>query len=825
MSDRTRERDLVLAPNEYAFISDQTKGNINVYVGPYKTSLANTDQPVYFDASSKRFIRCSLEESTKLFAVAPEGWYIVLKNPSRESDHPTNGTVNNLSQLEIGHKVNFPGPRAFALWPGQMTRVIKGHHIRSNQYLLVRVYDEESARQSWSEAVIKPQGGDGGAEVIESSEALTMGQQLVIKGTDVSFYIPPTGIEVVPDSHGNYVREAVTLERLEYCILLDEDGNKRFIQGPAVVFPEPTERFVRRHNSRKFRAIELNELSGIYVKVIAPYSEDGVDYEVGQELFLTGADTMIYFPRPEHAIIRYGERELYYAVAIPAGEGRYCLDRKKGQIGLVRGPRMFLPDPRNEIIVRRVLSDNQVSQWFPGNTEARDYNLNLQRIKDKSAGGEYVLDEKVRQQATRAKGKRSREEATEGFAGDEIDRRTQFTPPRTITLDTKYDGAVTISPWTGYAVQVVSKSGERKVIVGPQTYLLAYDETLESMKLSKGTPKSDDHVLKTVYLRVKHNKLSDLVEAETSDLCRVTLRLSYRVNFEGEPDRWFDVENYVKFLTDHMRSILRNAVKRKGVQEFYANAIQIIRDTVLGEPGEDGKRKGRVFPENGMRIYDVEVLDVKLGDSAIERMLTEAQHAVVSQTLELAAERRELQFVKESEALKREIMETQAATLERELELRNQEIAKRLVVRLSELSADHDTQQKRLEASREEQEAMIGINDLQLQIKKSRSDLELSVEEAKLLQRIKEIESEVAAVVEKANAVSPDLVAALQAFSDRAMVERVSESMAPLAILGGGSVAEVVSNLLKGTALEQVTRYLPSPSASSSGSPDDEESE
>ena len=61
MSERSRERDLVLAPNEYAFISDQTKGNINVYVGPYKTSLANTDQPVYFDASSKRFIRCSLE--------------------------------------------------------------------------------------------------------------------------------------------------------------------------------------------------------------------------------------------------------------------------------------------------------------------------------------------------------------------------------------------------------------------------------------------------------------------------------------------------------------------------------------------------------------------------------------------------------------------------------------------------------------------------------------------------------------------------------------------------------------------------------------------
>jgi hypothetical protein len=42
------------------------------------------------------------------------------------------------------------------------------------------------------------------------------------------------------------VRDAVTLERLEYCILLDENGNKRFIQGPAVVFPAPTETFVER---------------------------------------------------------------------------------------------------------------------------------------------------------------------------------------------------------------------------------------------------------------------------------------------------------------------------------------------------------------------------------------------------------------------------------------------------------------------------------------------------------------------------------------------------------------------------------------------------
>ena len=69
--------------------------------------------------------------------------------------------------------------------------------------------------------------------------------------------------------------------------------------------------------------------------------------------------------------------------------------------------------------------------------------------------------------------------------------------------------------------------------------------------------------------------------------------------------------------------------------------------------------------------------------------------------------------------------------------------------------------------------------------------------------RLSEKKAEVEAVVQKASAVSPDLIAALQSFGDQAMVEKVAESMAPLAILGGDSVAEVLGKLLKGTVLEK----------------------
>ncbi len=98
-----------------------------------------------------------LEQATQSFAVAPVGWYLVLKNPTRDSSHPKTGAINNLAELEVGRKVNLPGPAAFALWPGQMVRVLQGHHLRSNQYLVVRVYDEEAAKANWKNAVIKPQ--------------------------------------------------------------------------------------------------------------------------------------------------------------------------------------------------------------------------------------------------------------------------------------------------------------------------------------------------------------------------------------------------------------------------------------------------------------------------------------------------------------------------------------------------------------------------------------------------------------------------------------------------------------------------------------------
>src|SRR3989344_4203688 len=137
--DRDRDRDLVLPPNTFAYVLDSTKGKVSVYVGPFKNSLSNTDQLVIFDAQSKRFVEVSdLNGATQTFAIAGEGQYIVLSNPAvrrEEGFFPTKGATSDAVDLEVGRKINIPGPATFPLWPGQTAQTIDGHHLRHNQYL------------------------------------------------------------------------------------------------------------------------------------------------------------------------------------------------------------------------------------------------------------------------------------------------------------------------------------------------------------------------------------------------------------------------------------------------------------------------------------------------------------------------------------------------------------------------------------------------------------------------------------------------------------------------------------------------------------------
>jgi major vault protein len=749
--------------------------------------------------------------------LVPEGHYLILENPAVDASgglaFPIAGN-NSPTKLQTGRKIVIAGPMTFPLWPGQFAKAISGHHLRSNQYLVVRVYNGEQATKA------------AGTVGEKEGTALVNGQLFVIKGTEVPFFIPATGFEVLAENN-NYVREALTLERLEYCILLAESGDKRFERGPQVVFPEATEQFMTKNGSKKFKAIELNDQMGLYIKVIAEYEvEDGVEAPegtpdggefvyngakylfqgdkvfsiAGEELFITGKDQRIYYPRAEHGLITYKdpkgnfERERYYGIAIPKGEGRYVLVKDIGDVETVNGPKIFLPDPRNQVIVRRVLDAKTVALWYPGNQEAIDYNENLRELLGESDDN-YVADALVRSASIgtergfnrnlkASKAIAASTPVPDSFEGDKMSRGTQFTPPPSITLNTKYDGVPTISPYVGYAVQVVNKSGDRRVVVGPDSILLAYDETLAVLELSTGKPKNTDSLLRAVYLRVDNNIVSDIVRAETKDLVNVDVKLSYRVNFLREhKDKWFSVENYVKFLCDHMRSRLKGAIKQLGVKEFIENSTAIVRDTVLGTKVE-GETRSFTFAENGMSVYDVEVLGATISDDKIAGLLRNAQQTSVTTAINLSTEEAALEAKKRSTAIQTEVADLEHGLATHRLELASELEKAQAEQTMARLQEDIANFAAKMTAKVNEQDQLDAIAGAALARRKGEEDYTISLER----QRVEHFES-------RMKAFAPGLIEAMNTLGNTEFATKLSTAIAPLALheqMGLGTTMEKV---------------------------------
>jgi len=839
MSDtRDREkREIALAPGSYAYMQDTTKGIVKTYVGPTVINQTGTEVPVIWNAAAGQFDKCgTLEDAVKLSPVAVEGSYLILDNPAKDSKHPTEGVCSS-PDLDVGRKINIPGPCMFALWPGQEAKVVEGHQLRSNEYLLVRVYNEEEARKNWTNAVMKPASGDTpAAPVAQVPVDLTVGKLFIIRGTEVSFYIPPTGVGVVPEGKDAqnrpvFVRDALTLEKLEYSILVDENGSKRYEKGPQVVFPRPTEAFRKDEKGNvKFRAIELNEIQGLHIKVISAYTDEaGKQHKEGDELFLTGKDTSIYFPREEHSLIKYDGKSKHFATAVPTGEGRYVMDRITGEIRMVKGPAMLLPDPRHEVIVRRALSDNQSGLWYPGNSESLEYNRVLRNIQLQApttragAISEGDFERGAKKGLAKARSgapvavavaayttsnaalmDASMVSGDQNHVGDEFSRGSTYTSPRTVTLNTKFEGVPAIDVWTGYALMVVSKSGKRRVEKGPATVLLHYDESLEVLELSTGKPKTTDSLLRTVYLRVTNNKVSDKVNVETNDHVGIELSMSFRVNFEGDEARWFEADNYVKLLCDHIRSVLKGAIKKAKIEGFYINAVDTIRDLILGEKDETGKRLGMFFPENGMRVTDVEVLGVKIQDERIHKMLNEAQHEVVRSNIELSNARRDLTVTQEKEDIARKVAETKTTTTVAQHRLETTLVSSQLDVFMAKIAATLKQHEENKRAQAAEQEIKDLVFDKDLARKKRQTDQEAVFAKEELERRLELFRAEVKGTIDRFAAAQGGFSEALLALGHEETVVKVAEALSVQNFLGGKNFADVVQHVFAGTPLQHL---------------------
>jgi major vault protein len=874
MPPQDQSREILLQPGSYVFLQKEGSGVMTVHVGPCAVNATGQDRPVKFDQKAGKFHYTGLDNAAELFPRANQGDYVILENPAEDGTFASQTGQNQAKQLKYGRRIVIPGPWTNALWPGQAATVVSGHRLRTNQYLVAMIYDEKEAQDNWSKAVVKAaeitsdeekDAQTTKPEIINAKglpvpESFAVGTRIVIRGTDVSFFIPPTGVEVLKDERGECVREAVTLGQLEYACLIDESGKKEFPKGPKVVFPKPTQVFdTDSKGRRKFRPLELNTINGIHLKVTANFTGDDLEklpgpdgkrpqrtYTEGEELFITGKTLQIYYPREELAIIEYGQgNRKHYSTAIPKGEARYIIGRETGVIDTVAGPSMKLCDPRKEIMVRRVLSPAECELMYPGNREALQYNLELAAAQSEQPSGrsgfvsegDYQKRNLIKARAaTRGLGQErggaqhfglesSRPMAdmlmadfneedtfepeqvgTEGHTGGTIARGTQYTQPRKLVLNTKYDGVPKIEIWPGSAVLIVGAEGERRVEIGPKKLLLKYEETFGHMSVSTGTPKSADKLLKIGYLQIHQNQVGDLIEVESSDHVRARIKLSLRVNFEGETDedrlKWFQVDNYIKYLTDHVRSIIAGTAKKFTIGELKAKHVEIVRDAILGakpeatEENADPHRPGMFFDANNMRVVECEVEPLQLVDASIAGLLQQAEMEVVKSDITLAQERKRLEVEQERQRIRQQTLKVQAETQTIQAELEAAQVKLALTTALIKLDSElqQATQQEQIAA--QNQKVADVAHDADLARRKADQDANMEYRQKEQELKLQAVITEAEAAVKRFQAAQGNLSETLVALQRDDLTAKLAQAFNLERFISGDSVDTALSRLL-----------------------------
>ncbi len=104
MAERdVRERDILVASNEYAYVQDLTKGDIVLYVGPTKISLSNTERLV--ELRNDRFAPVRGDDTAGgvlPFVHASSAQYLVLENPAKDAAARAVKGSNSAIELAVG---------------------------------------------------------------------------------------------------------------------------------------------------------------------------------------------------------------------------------------------------------------------------------------------------------------------------------------------------------------------------------------------------------------------------------------------------------------------------------------------------------------------------------------------------------------------------------------------------------------------------------------------------------------------------------------------------------------------------------------------------
>jgi len=291
-------------------------------------------------------------------------------------------------------------------------------------------------------------------------------------------------------------------------------------------------------------------------------------------------------------------------------------------------------------------------------------------------------------------------------------------------------------------------------------------------------------------------------------------------------DRWFNHENYIQFIVDRLRSIIRSRCRSVSLSTLWPQLPSVLRDTLLGER-KDGARPGRLFTENGTLLTEVEVLGAEIEDREVAALMQKVQ----TESVTLAIGDRKAQESLASAKLRADV-ERQTQELLGEARVRAaklDEISRKLAHEAAMAAArEEETVRRERQTLSDDREANALKSRIQremdmkvAELEGVRKDAEARAEAQRMLNqvqidlttRIKEleiklIETQSAATVAERQAVQRQLVEAMVALGDKLLLTEVAENMNLVSLFKGKDVGTILSEVVGGTKVMHTLRAV-----------------
>jgi len=314
-------------------------------------------------------------------------------------------------------------------------------------------------------------------------------------------------------------------------------------------------------------------------------------------------------------------------------EGGKAVNRNPGDRWLIRGPGQYVPSATVQVHgLRNAIPLSSREGIYVKNRLTGEVRL--------QTDGTYML------------------QAEEDLWDKELDPITESLWQRqgqahTEWMVTKVDGAarrikhraVTFALPANTVAQVYDfKSKQKKIEFGPKLVMLGPEEEFTLLSLSGSDwdmsqpdvvlPKKADKI-KTVYLFLGPESMSDVLEVETMDHARLRLQLSYQWFFDIKDranPKVFEVRDFVGDCCACIASRIRGRVASVTFDDFHKRATDIVEKAVFGD--KLVKPLTAPFVDNGLVVESVDIQAIEIIDQKTRDALQKSVYNAIKLTTE-----------------------------------------------------------------------------------------------------------------------------------------------------------------------------------------------